>query len=235
MPELGGLELEVQDATRDRLAPEQIPPLLAALRAGDDTARIRLQNGLRHLLYQDHRGEPLELYEIRRRLPRLGAGMMGIITAVNRLRENDEPNATKYVRDEIWRATRDYWQIESRIRRNIEAESPYSTNWDREKRGEAPYEPLKRETITRSKLKDGFRDDSPLEVPRGPQEMPIEFAIANELAEQITHDEFERDVLELLKDGYTVRRIAATLAATKHKIETTIRLLRERAAELLSD
>jgi hypothetical protein len=96
-------------------------------------------------------------------------------------------------------------------------------------------EPLKRETITRAKLKDGFRDDSPLEVPKEQQDMPIDFAITGALVEHVARDEFERDVLRMRADGYPVRTIAATLAVTKHRIETVIQLLRERAAEWMQD
>jgi hypothetical protein len=221
---------EIEDARKARLASDAIPPLLAALRAGDDAARIRLQDGLRFLLYQDRHGEPLEISDIRKSLPRLGARMLGIIVAVGRLMANDQTDAVKFVSRQIWRAGRNYWREESREHRNIEAEAPSSTNWDRKQRGAEPHKPLYRQAIEPSQERDGFREDSPLEIQKV-EYMPADFAIANELAETVTRDDFERDVLRMRADGYPVRTIAATLATTKHQVEMAMNRIRQRATE----
>jgi hypothetical protein len=171
--------------------------------------------------------------------------MIGIITAVGRLRKNNELNVVKYVRDEIWRATHDFWKEESRIRRNVEAESPYQTNWDRRNKGKTPDELLRREVLPETLVQPSIQTDrhrkgtreinSPLEVSRERQDMPIDFAITGELIEHVARDEFERDVLRMRADGYPMRTIAATLAVTKHKVESVIQLLRDRATEWMQD
>jgi hypothetical protein len=234
-----GLVQDIEDARRDRLTDEEAPALVAALRAGDDDARKQLQNKLRFLIYQDHHGRPLDPFEVTKpkALSHLAVRTMAIAVALDRLKRNDEIDVISFVEAEVNRAFFD--------QRRQDSDSivvPRSTNRTREVNGQEPHQSLQRVRVKQQRPdEDDYQVPSPLEI--GPTDtihripvvnpeptpMPHENAIADEITEAVAHDDFERDVLELLVDGYSTRQIAATLATTKPKIETVVKRFRKRA------
>jgi hypothetical protein len=232
-----GLLQDIEDARRDRLTDDETPALLVALRSGDDDARKRLQSKLRFLIYQDHHGRPLEPFEVTKALGWLAVRATAIAIALDRLKRNNVTDVVGFVRAEVNRSYSDQRQQDS-----DHLLVPRSTNRTREVKGQKPHQSLRRvRQAPKRPDEDGYQEPSPLEagpadsihripiVNPGPTPMPHECAIADEITEAVAQNEFERNVLALLVDGYSLLKIAATLSTSKYKVESTVKRFRERA------
>jgi hypothetical protein len=119
----------------------------------------------------------------------------------------------KFVADEIWRAAATSGANKAPICLCRRPQTGIAG------RGDEPHNPIYRETIEPAQELDGFRDDSPLEIPKV-QDMPAVFAIATSC--RIRRPRRIRAAsLRMLADGYPYRTIAATLD-NENRVEAAV-------------
>ena len=215
-----GLVADLDAAKADALSPEQITPLLAAHRQGDDAAAEKLRAGLRHLAYGFfERFSPRPGYASE---DILGNLFIDLLDCIQRLRANDIPasNVVAYIRSDLMRSARHFFREETR---NIRAKD--STNSERKKRGDTLYpdlarespmvqpDPRSNETVDRLETPPGFDDEK-------------DDLLGDLLS--VCNTPIEREVVDLLDAHYTFIEVADLLGCTVYRVKQIVSRLKAR-------
>lgn len=211
---------------------DQAAEILADLRAGKyDAGSVSITEGRRPLIYYPavvNAFMPLLARAIRNPAhgladsrgwhdDRLGYQFERLILAVDRLRRNAKPDATKEIERELYRGRLGYLREIS-----MDIRPPASTNSTRKKRGLAPHPTLKRvnKIERKGRFVDPLKDEETLAA-AGKITQPAEIQEPATSLEQL--------VEELHRAGCSERDIAVKLNITRHRVRQIIDILRMRA------
>lgn len=237
---LSGLHAEIEKAHVNRIKSDDVPNLLSAVRRHEPGAEESLINGLIWLIYEVA-GNGTKHFKV----DVLSTLYFGLRTAIRRLADNDIQDAEKFIRDELCRSQKDFFCAES-----DDIKPPASTVCNRRNRGVDDYDPLRRKDAadTATIDEDGNEmtlnhlDDpdirSPLTDQRGkniqnpdsPSGRDIGISATDiDRHLDLTDNQQEREVLELLEAGASVMEIAESLGHTRHRVEVIVKKIKQRA------
>jgi hypothetical protein len=218
------LQSEIEAAEASRLEPDELRSLLLAWRDGDDAAKAGLTNGLRYLVYRvgtNRRGELQSHW--------LADLLIGLGTAIERLQNNKATDVEKFVTDELHRAIRDYISDEGGHIR-----PPASTNCGRRKAGKSQYRKIRRvEPTSRARAAGPYDGEDDL----GSDDWsdanvsltPWREGCGTDLRLDMVQTPDEETVFDLIQQGYSTPRIAATAGLTTYAVSQIMETFRERA------
>ncbi len=205
-----GLTELVNAAEADRLPPEELAATLARARTGDPEAVKRLDEALRYLIFQVGNDGTFG--------HRYGA----YLKALEKLLGNSA-QPVEFIKAALWRA-----EVKRRQEESGDIRADDSTNCRRRKKGQAEHKTIKQVPVPPVDPSKGIVDD--ILHDRGGREEVIPTMF--ELVEDLASDEFEADVMQLLSQGYSQLRIAATLSRTKYEVAEAVKRIRRRAEAL---
>lgn len=242
-----GLLDDIEQAQLDRVHPDEVSQMLISLRRGETGAHAEFVKGFRCLVYEKA-GHGTGHF----RQDRLGLLFLGLDRAISRLAKNSESNPEKFIRDELTRSLKDYRREESP--NNL---PPPSTLSNQRKNGRVPYKPLRSIKNASQLHAVGYEEsDDHLWQSNRLQNPEAQWPIADQTGKEIdnpdtpfkrniaisveetdlrcdlTQNEQERDILDLLLLGHKPVHIAATTGTTVYRVQNVISLLATRAERL---